>query len=1577
MSSLLWKYYLTEDVENFRRILSTAGYSNGPHGWIQQRNSSATGPALGSSPTLSTTPKSNSKGRKSSGAGPATSLGKGQNTLILTRADLNSRDNVGLTILHHASSSTSESAIAFATALLEHPLVDLYLQDYENGWTPLHRALYFGNITIARAIMNRDTNDILGYSGGQISQNAGALVKVKDLEGNSPFEVFGSTVAGRSLENRIMGTKEILDEDGDAQGDDESEDGHEAPRQMLKPSVDIEGDEVFTFGSNKNLTLGFGDEDDRQYPERIVLKRPDHLLHRFYREFQQQKLKVSKKNMVKEGLHIIDEAPGRTTETLPYLIRSRPIIIQDVALAKLSTAVLTSDPESNLYMCGYGKGGRLGTGDERTRFNFTCIEGGGLAGKKINQVALGENHTIAISDEGELFSWGQNAYGQLGYKAKDEETVNLVPRQIFGTLKREIICGAAASRIHSVVHSSTSLWTFGKNEGQLGLIDSDARSLDIQVIPRRVAVTLFQSPILMVSAIDRATVCLLENHDVWIFANYGYAKLAFPLEGFPSSSLKLSMHSTRYDSTPNHICKIASGGETVCALSRMGEAFAVNVGQSDDAESVATSTTNPTKIRNALSQPQCIWSLRKGHMAARDIDVGQDGSVIICTDSGSVWRRVKRAKVYANGGSETKQKDFKFTRIPALTRISAVRSNAFGAYAAVRKDVDVMKSQVIIEEPGLWDDIAPLLSFNGFSTAEGSDDEESETARLWSPAVIGSKPNQKRSYLTSSNLEEDLKGVFIRNELAQEIEYDVEVVIPDSSVAIPAHRFMIAGRSRVMRMAFSNFDNTGSASIPGIFTLEEGDGRIRLIFHGVSFLTILNFVNFVYEDSVIDFWHYTRLNPQLAQSYRQTRIELMKIAAQLGMEPLEASVRVMVTPARTLDVSMKTALSDPTFFEDGDAICELSDGEITVHSILMCQRCPFFEGLFHGRAKGAWLESRREDSDEPIRVDLKHIPSDIFKLVVQYIYTDGAEDLFDDIVTPDLEEFLDLVLDVMSCANELMLDRLSQACQKKLASFVNTRNVCSLLNVVAPCAVTEFKDAALEYLCLNLEAMLENRLLDELEDELLFDLDEIVRDNQLAFCPMVRSKGAELSLFERHPELAEAISRDRQTKIDSFAFQNKVQDDYGSSYRSKIGSLDSLSSSPTQERNRRRSSKGKLTPASPALRPRTSIPDLMFDFDEDGNEELNDGLRISNIQEESPSRGARQTSHGSLPKPDTWYDAKGKALSTVIPAVASPSLKPEGTASPASPFMKATSGQPWGSLSSSKLDMKDILKDDPSSGRKSNISLALSQSPSDAKYTPIFNPKLTQKERKKREQQLLQKELQRKPPSSPDVVSPTSKSSPWQNAPSATKVSSLKELLTTERKVPEKSPVLQVQPRKTPSPLSQATTRPRSQNHRTSSAPISASSPLAKPQSPPLKPSDFPSLSAHKGAEPSLQLSMDDIITQQRTEQELIKAAAAKRSLLEIQEEQAFQEWWDLESARLKGQGEGSTALKDKDGKDGKGEKTGRSARGGRSGRGRGRGRGGGVVIGIDEKGARKGKHKSPAPLGAQASTSAPTSKRS
>lgn len=240
-------------------------------------------------------------------------------------------------------------------------------------------------------------------------------------------------------------------------------DDQEVRQRVIEFATNISGDEVYTFGSNKNITLGFGDGDDRQYPERITLKRPDHLLQRFYREYvrEYEKTWATFDPVIAQTGH---SALPRSlpVESMPWAVKNRPLIIQDVFMSKLSTAVLTTDPESNLYMCGHGPGGRLGVGDEQSRFRFVCIEGGALSRKKIATVALGQNHTLAVDDRGEVFSWGSNGYGQLGYSLpktgiKDEDPVSCVPAQIFGPLKREIVIGVAASRIHSVALTDEKL----------------------------------------------------------------------------------------------------------------------------------------------------------------------------------------------------------------------------------------------------------------------------------------------------------------------------------------------------------------------------------------------------------------------------------------------------------------------------------------------------------------------------------------------------------------------------------------------------------------------------------------------------------------------------------------------------------------------------------------------------------------------------------------------------------------------------------------------------------------------------------------------------------------------------------------------------------------------------------------------------------------------------------------------------------------------------------------------------------------------------------------------------------------
>ena len=164
MSNLLWKYYLEDDVDKFRRLLAHGSHNSQLPSKVNGGGtgySNSFGNIVGSPGGYATSPKTVAKARKASGQ-HGNSGGTKTTGGMLGRADINSRDYAGLTILHRAASLISANAITFAFLLIEHPAVDLYIQDTESGWTALHRALYFGNITIARAIIDRDSRGIVG-----------------------------------------------------------------------------------------------------------------------------------------------------------------------------------------------------------------------------------------------------------------------------------------------------------------------------------------------------------------------------------------------------------------------------------------------------------------------------------------------------------------------------------------------------------------------------------------------------------------------------------------------------------------------------------------------------------------------------------------------------------------------------------------------------------------------------------------------------------------------------------------------------------------------------------------------------------------------------------------------------------------------------------------------------------------------------------------------------------------------------------------------------------------------------------------------------------------------------------------------------------------------------------------------------------------------------------------------------------------------------------------------------------------------------------------------------------------------
>ena len=96
--------------------------------------------------------------------------------------------------------------------------------------------------------------------------------------------------------------------------------------------------------------------------------------------------------------------------------------IYQVVVGRLRTVALTNDGE--VYSWGSNQYGQLGDGTTENRYTPVKVLGGEQGGTyltDISQISAGEYYTVALKNDGsEVYSWGYNVYGQLGDGSNDE-----------------------------------------------------------------------------------------------------------------------------------------------------------------------------------------------------------------------------------------------------------------------------------------------------------------------------------------------------------------------------------------------------------------------------------------------------------------------------------------------------------------------------------------------------------------------------------------------------------------------------------------------------------------------------------------------------------------------------------------------------------------------------------------------------------------------------------------------------------------------------------------------------------------------------------------------------------------------------------------------------------------------------------------------------------------------------------------------------------------------------------------------------------------------------------------------------
>ncbi|PSR72203.1 hypothetical protein PHLCEN_2v11910 [Hermanssonia centrifuga] len=858
--------------------------------------------------------------------------------------------------------------------------------------------------------------------------------------------------------------------------------------------------DLYTWGANRNAALGLGDGDDRTFPDQVV----------------------------------IEPAQPHSQSAL-LQERFSPIRVKQIVMSKLHTGVVTTESRANLRMCGFSSGGRLGPG-QHTQYQLTPVP---QFTHTIVSVALGQDHTLALTQNGEVLTWGLNRFSQLGYIVdtlsgavlKAEEPIQTTARKV-GGLRGKPVRGVAACKTASACWTDEEVYTWGTNNGQLGY---DKTAHPVQILPR--VVTKIPQPALSVTITDNALVCLLHSQDVVCLYNNSLFRVNFPTYAFPS---EIAPYRPPQATRVASIDKITSCDSMIAALSSNGELFTFSL----PPVAITGSVEKPREI----VKPQRVWALRKKFSAVKDVALGADGSIIICTESGHVFVR-----------SRTGGKTFKFQRVPYMQRVVKVSANSTGAYGALC--VDAVPEPLEITGNLLAQDLGLIQPYRGLLTPKDRFID-----------AVSAKDNSKADPSLELNDEDDASILHDREELLRlcrllsqhktavkgglpkgscvfnddaTYQHGADLIIhvqAGSEPKIPVHKLIVAARCPVLgeilagRRILEYRTPTAESSTHLTFKLNCAKSSqqshstapwkdpARLVISGCHPITVLILLEYLYSDALLALWDWRVA--QVLEPYflglkirpAQVKAELQRCAQALELPTaaaaLQAAFKAEVAPTVVQQFARVVASHDLRDPLHADVTLALFDKEVSCHSSVLRARSPLFKAFFDD---DDWTKNRWSD-EGTLKVNLRHLAWRPMRYVMQYLYG-GDIEMFETLdFISSVEELLEFMFEVMAAANELLLDRLVLICSSVILKRVNVSNVCSILSEATYYNALPLVRSLQGYIAQIMETLLESKMLDDLSADLIKQLSASVRQAQARKSPLSRSNSLANAAMEKYSE---------------------------------------------------------------------------------------------------------------------------------------------------------------------------------------------------------------------------------------------------------------------------------------------------------------------------------------------------------------------------------------------------------------------------------------------------------------------------
>uniref|UniRef100_A0A2L2YAE7 Inhibitor of Bruton tyrosine kinase n=1 Tax=Parasteatoda tepidariorum TaxID=114398 RepID=A0A2L2YAE7_PARTP len=736
---------------------------------------------------------------------------------------------------------------------------------------------------------------------------------------------------------------------------------------------------------------------------------------------------------------------------------------------------IPSDP-SDVYAWGLNFNYNLGLGNSQNRVAPEILEVFRKDFIDIKQVQICKFHSAFLSTNGKVYTCGYGHGGRLGQETED---ISLVPSPVKGLGSHSCVQVATGQDHLILLLENGQVWSCGHNVYHvLGHIPPTDKVLS----PKPISLKFLKGNKVIGVKAARFHSVIYTLDSVYTFGlnagQLGHAK-----------GDRTQIHPRQVSGLYSENCKIThvevSDGATVCATNR-GEIYVLHEYQ----------------IRKIASRQLDIQKLSVvgGHLDSR-VDAagvreggGLELKVLLLANSGKVylWRQsdpyLRRCiftsqkeilvsdihiNHYSVGLISTKNEGYLGQIVPFKGKRAAPPPSTLHPPSNFSNRAS--SGLVILLDTDDCHFIKPKKLPNIYRATSITSDSKGRNF-----AVLQSNPKMgliEVPWLSNSRMLQDFARLLSETHVQDEF-HDIIVKVDKREFA--AHKYILASRSEYFKKQFNK-----EAFVNGIMQLENTKAEA---FEQAMKFIYTNNCDFLISGFEVK-WGINKENGKKKKSGTKSSkaaspvLILLELSKKLGLNYLAKRLENV----KLIDGRIYTSDADPPkdlIFKRNylstlhDACLISSDGVV-----FKCHKCILIARLdyFHSMLNTCWSETANLE-----QINLP-IPSQVLEAILDYLYLDDSAKV-------NASDDVNYLSQTLIFADQLIIPVLKEMCEVSLVRLITLKNSAELLEISSLYNALQLKRSCMQFICLNLAAMIESKVLEVLSDDVMEELTTYYRN---------------------------------------------------------------------------------------------------------------------------------------------------------------------------------------------------------------------------------------------------------------------------------------------------------------------------------------------------------------------------------------------------------------------------------------------------------------------------------------------------